>query len=122
MEVAGRNFVSGLPKTMMLSSNDTIEAFDEPLSSMLETIHNVLGRTPPELLSDITENGVCITGGGALLYGLDRLISEKTGLRCYVAEGAIFCVAIGTGMAADSSNMGLQNNMQNNRGEGFIIN
>lgn len=102
MEVAGRNFVSGLPKTITLNSNDIIEAFDEPLSSMLETIHNVLGRTPPELLSDITENGVCITGGGALLYGLDRLISEKTGLPCYVAEDAISCVAIGTGKAADN--------------------
>ena len=102
MEVAGRNLISGLPKMVTLSSNETIEALEEPLNAMMETLHGVLERIPPELSSDVAENGICMTGGGALLYGLDRLLSEKTGIPCYVAEDAISCVAIGTGMALDN--------------------
>ena len=105
MEVAGRNLISGLPKMVTLSSNETIEAFEEPLNTMMETLHSVLERIPPELSSDIAENGICMTGGGSLLYGLDRLFSEKTGIPCYVAEDAISCVAIGTGMALDNVNL-----------------
>ncbi len=102
MEVAGRNLISGLPKVVTISSNETIEALEEPLNTMMETLHGVLERVPPELSSDIAENGICMTGGGALLYGLDRLLSEKTGIPCYVAEDAISCVAIGTGLALDN--------------------
>ncbi len=102
MEVAGRNLISGLPKVVTISSNETIEALEEPLNTMMETLHGVLERIPPELSSDIAENGICMTGGGSLLYGLDRLLSEKTGIPCYVAEDAISCVAIGTGMALDN--------------------
>jgi len=102
MEVAGRNLISGLPKSVTLSSNETIEALEEPLNAMMETLHSVLERVPPELSSDIAENGICMTGGGSLLYGLDRLFSEKTGIPCYVAEDAISCVAIGTGLALDN--------------------
>jgi len=102
IEISGRNVVTGLPKTMRLSSNETIEAFEEPLGKMLEIVHTVLERTPPELASDIAESGICLTGGGALLYGLDKLISVKTGLPCYVADDAISCVAIGTGKSADN--------------------
>ena len=105
MEVAGRNLMSGLPKMVTLSSNETIEAFEETLNTMMETLHGVLERTPPELASDIAENGICMTGGGALLYGLDRLFSEKTGIPCYVAEDAISCVAIGTGLALDNMDL-----------------
>ena len=105
MEVAGRNLISGLPKVVTLSSNETIEALEEPLNSMMETLHGVLERVPPELASDIAENGICMTGGGALLYGLDRLLSEKTGIPCYVAEDAISCVAIGTGTALDNMDL-----------------
>lgn len=104
MEVAGRNLISGLPKVVTISSNETIEALEEPLNTMMETLHGVLERVPPELSSDIAENGICMTGGGALLYGLDRLLSEKTGIPCYVAEDAISCVAIGTGLALDNMN------------------
>ncbi len=103
MEVAGRNLISGLPKVVTISSNETIEALEEPLNTMMETLHGVLERVPPELSSDIAENGICMTGGGALLYGLDRLLSEKTGIPCYVAEDAISCVAIGTGLALDNA-------------------
>ena len=102
MEVSGRNLISGLPKTITLSSNETIEAFEDPLNSLMELLHGVLECVPPELSSDIAENGLCMTGGGSLLYGLDRMLSEKTGLPCYVAEDAISCVAIGTGLALDN--------------------
>ena len=105
MEVSGRNSITGLPKTITLGANDTIEAFDEPLRAIMETVHSVLERTPPELASDISESGICMTGGGSLLYGLDRLISYKTGLPCYIADDAISCVAIGTGLAADNMNL-----------------
>ena len=108
IEVAGRNCITGLPKVLTISSNDTIEAFDKALCAILQTIHNVLGRTPPELTSDIAENGICMTGGGSLLYGINRLVSERTGLPCYIADDAISCVAIGTGEAV--SGMGLSNN------------
>jgi rod shape-determining protein MreB len=102
MEVAGRNLISGLPKMVTLSSNEMIEALSEPLNAMMETLHGVLERIPPELSSDIAENGICMTGGGSLLFGLDRLLSEKTGIPCYVADDAISCVAIGTGMALEN--------------------
>ncbi|MBQ9942547.1 MAG: rod shape-determining protein MreB [Christensenellaceae bacterium] len=102
MEITGRNLISGLPKTITLSSNETIEAFQEPLNRIMETVHSVLERTPPELASDIAENGICMTGGGALLYGLDRLLTERCKIPCYVAEDAISCVAIGTGKALEN--------------------
>ena len=102
MEVTGRNLISGLPKTITLSSNETIEALQEPLNRIMETIHGVLERTPPELTADISENGICMTGGGSLLYGLDRLLTERTKIPCYVAEDAVSCVAIGTGKALES--------------------
>ncbi len=70
MEITGRNLISGLPKTVTISSNETIEAFREPLNLIMEKVHSVLERTPPELAADIAENGICMTGGGAMLYGL----------------------------------------------------
>jgi rod shape-determining protein MreB len=101
MEVAGRHFVTGLPTVLMLKSSDVAEAFYEPLNLMLRTILNVLERTPPELASDIAETGICVTGGGAYLYGIEQLITKQTGLPCYVADNAISCVVTGTGRAAD---------------------
>ena len=77
MEITGRNLISGLPKTVTISSNETIEAFREPLNLIMEKVHSVLERTPPELAADIAENGICMTGGGAMLYGLDRLLAER---------------------------------------------
>ena len=102
MEVTGRNMMNGLPKCISISSNETIEALEEPLQAILDTVHSVLERTPPELAADISENGICMTGGGALLYGLDRLIAEHTKIPCYVAEDAVSCVALGTGKALDN--------------------
>lgn len=102
MEVTGRNLISGLPKTITVSSNETIEAFQEPLNRIMETVHGVIERTPPELTADVAENGICMTGGGALLYGFDRLLTERCKIPCYVAEDAISCVAIGTGKALEN--------------------
>jgi len=101
MEVTGRNIISGMPKTVTLSSNETVEAFEEPLAIVLDAIHSVLEQTPPELASDIAENGICMTGGGSLLHGFDKLLTEKTNAPCYVAEDATSCVAIGTGKALE---------------------
>ncbi len=101
MDVTGRNLISGLPKSVNVGSNDMIEALEEPLQNILDTVHSVLERTPPELSADIAENGICMTGGGALLYGLDRLISEHTKIPCYVAEDAVSCVVRGTGKALE---------------------
>ena len=105
MEVTGRNLISGLPKTVTLSSNEMIEALEEPLNIVMESIHNVMERTPPELAADIAENGICMTGGGSLLFGMDRLLSERLKVPCYVAEDAISCVAIGTGKVLESTDL-----------------
>jgi rod shape-determining protein MreB and related proteins len=105
MEVTGRNLISGLPKTVNLSSNEMAEALVEPLEIIFEKIHSVLERTMPELAADIAERGICMTGGGSLLNGLDRYLSEKTKVPCYVAEDSISCVAIGTGKALEDLDM-----------------
>lgn len=102
MEVTGRNLISGLPKTINVSSTETMEALEEPLQALIEVVHSVLERTPPELAADISENGICMTGGGSLLYGLDKLVSEHTKIPCYIAEDAVSSVAIGTGKALES--------------------
>jgi rod shape-determining protein MreB len=101
MEVTGRNLISGLPKTITISSDEMLEALDEPLQSIVETIHGVLERTPPELAADISENGIVMTGGGSLLRGLDVLLQERLKLSVHIAEDAISCVAIGTGKALE---------------------
>ena len=79
-----------------------VEAMDESVQTIVESVYSVLERTPPELAADVSERGIVMTGGGALLYGLDHLISEHTRVPCYVAEDAISCVAIGTGRALES--------------------
>ena len=78
IDVKGRNLISGLPQALVVGSNEMIDALEEPLQSILESVRNLFERTPPELASDITENGICLTGGGALLYGMDKFISEHT--------------------------------------------
>ena len=102
MEVTGRNLVSGLPKTVNVGSDEMIEALDEPVQAILEAVHDVLERTPPEISSDIFDRGIIMTGGGALLYGLDMRIQQYTRVPCFVAEDAISCVAIGTGRALEN--------------------
>lgn len=101
MDVRGRNLVTGLPKTINISSDEMLEAMEEPIASIIEAVHSVLERTPPELAADIGNTGIVMTGGGALLYGLDKLIQEKTGIPTRLADDPIECVAIGTGKALD---------------------
>ena len=101
MEVRGRNLISGLPQTIVVGSNEMIDALEEPLQTVLECVRSIFERTPPELASDIAENGICLTGGGALLYGMDKFIADHTKVPCYVAEDPISCVAIGTGKARE---------------------
>ncbi|WP_077369543.1 rod shape-determining protein [Anaerosalibacter sp. Marseille-P3206] len=101
MEVRGRNLVTGLPKTINVSSDEMLEALEEPVNAIVETVHAVLERTPPELAADIGNTGIVMTGGGALLYGLDKLIQIKTGIPTRIADDPIECVAIGTGKSLD---------------------
>ncbi len=101
MEVRGRDLVTGLPRTVELSSEETHEAVFEVAASIVDTVKGVLERTPPELASDILEKGIVMTGGGALLDGLDRLLARQTQVPV-VAEDALSCVAVGTGKALDS--------------------
>lgn len=97
MEVRGRNLVTGLPKTIVVTSDETLEALREPAIQIVDAVHNVLERTPPELAADIYDRGIVLTGGGALLSGLDALIEEKTGINTMIAEDPLTAVAIGTG-------------------------
>ena len=109
IDVKGRNLISGLPQAITIGSNEMIDALEEPLQNILETVRNLFEKTPPELASDIAENGICLTGGGALLYGMDKFVAEHTKVPCYVAEDPISCVAIGTGKVLDNIDKGFVN-------------
>lgn len=102
IEIKGRCLMTGLPKTITVNSTEMMEAFEEPVERILEAVHNVLERTPPELVADISNNGIVMTGGGSLVDGFDKLITARTGIHTVVAEDAIFCVAEGTGKSLDS--------------------
>lgn len=97
IDVRGRNLITGLPKTISVTSEEMYEALQESVLTIVDVVHSVLEQTPPELASDISERGIVMTGGGSLLYGLDKLISEKTGINTIIAEDPVSCVAIGTG-------------------------
>lgn len=97
MEVKGRNLVTGLPKTIEVNSDETLEALREPAMQIVDSVHNVLERTPPELAADVYERGIVLTGGGSLLSGLDALIEEKTDINTVIADNPLTAVAIGTG-------------------------
>ena len=97
MDVRGRNLVTGLPQTVLVTSDETEEALREPTGQIVEAIHSVMERTPPELAADIADRGIVLTGGGALLHGLEKLIEEKTGITTITAEDPLSAVAIGTG-------------------------
>ena len=97
MDVRGRNLITGLPKTITVTSEETEEALREATSNVVEAVHSVLERTPPELAADIADRGIVLTGGGSLLQGLDQLIENKTGISVITADDALTCVAIGTG-------------------------
>ena len=100
-ECRGRDLVTGLPKSVDVSSEEIMAALEEPLHEICEAVHNVLERTPPELAADISNSGIMVTGGGALLYGIDKRIEDRTGIKVIIAEDPKSCVAIGTGKALD---------------------
>ena len=104
IEIKGRCLMTGLPKVITVTSTEMLEAFEEPVERILEAVHGVLERTPPELVADISNNGIVMTGGGSLVDGFDRLIEARTGIHTIVAEDAISCVAEGTGKSLDSLN------------------
>jgi rod shape-determining protein MreB len=97
MDVRGRNLVTGLPKTIRVSSEETEEALRETTSQIIDTIHSVLEKTPPELAADIADRGIVLTGGGSLLRGLEDLIESRTGINTMTAEDPMIAVAVGTG-------------------------
>ncbi|MBN2222195.1 MAG: rod shape-determining protein [Vallitaleaceae bacterium] len=97
MDVRGRNLITGLPKTITVTSDETEEALRETTSAIVDAVHSVLEKTPPELASDIADRGIVMTGGGSMLQGLDHLIESKTGINVITADDPLTCVAIGTG-------------------------
>ncbi len=101
MEIKGRCLMTGLPRIFTVTSSEILEALDEPATRIVEAIHSVLERTPPELVGDISTNGIVMTGGGSMIWGFDSLIQAKTGIETRVAENAVSCVALGTGAALD---------------------
>ncbi len=101
MEIKGRNLVDGLPKNILISPSEVREALADPISQVVEAIKMTLERTPPELSADIIDHGIMLTGGGALLRGLDKLVARETGMVVYVAENPLDCVALGTGKVLD---------------------
>ena len=114
MECRGRDLVTGLPKTVTITSEEIMEALEEPLNMICEAVHGVLEITPPELAADIGNSGIVLTGGGALLYGLDRKIADRTNMEVRVADDPKSCVAVGTGKALDEIDA-LQNTSLNRR-------
>lgn len=97
MEIRGQNLVTSLPGTIVINSQDIQEALREPISTIIEAIHSIFEKTPPELASDIIERGIVMTGGSSKIYGLDKLIKHSTGINAIIAEDAVGCVAMGTG-------------------------
>ena len=111
-EVKGRSLTNGLPKTVSISANELIEAFVEPMNVILESIHTVLERTPPQLSGDLKGNGIILSGGGSLIYGIDRLIERSTDIRTMVVDDPISCAAYGAGRMLNQLN-DMQDGMMN---------
>lgn len=101
MEIRGRSLLSGLPETVVITSTELMEALAETVGYIVEATHNVLERTPPELVGDISDRGIILIGGGSLIYGLDQLLSKELGINVRIADDPISCVAIGTGKALE---------------------
>lgn len=102
LDVRGRDLSTGLPKTVTVHSSEMLEALMEPALLIVDAVHSVLEKTPPELVADISDRGIYITGGGGLVDGLDKLLQEKTGINVMIAQDAVSCVALGTGKALDN--------------------
>ena len=103
IEVSGRNLAEGVPRSFTINSNEVLEALHEPLPGIVAAVKPALEQTPPELCADVAERGIVLTGGGALLRDLDRLITEETGLHVAVADDPLTCVARGGGRMLELS-------------------
>jgi len=101
MEVRGRDLIAGLPRTIPFTSSEVTEALEQPLQQIVSSVRAVLEETPPELSSDIIDKGMVMSGGGALLRNIDKLLTQVTGVPCHVAENSLDCVALGTGLALE---------------------
>ncbi len=99
--IRGLDRTTRLPPEFTITSDDTLSALEEPGRQILEAVHEVLSRTPPELISDISQDGIIMTGGGCLVYGFDKLVAEYTRIHVYIADDPVSCVARGTGAAGD---------------------
>jgi len=97
MDIRGRNLLSGLPRSISVASSEILEALEEPMGVIVNAVMKVLEQTPPELSADISDRGIIMTGGGSLIYGIDKLLHEKTGINVIVADNAVSCVALGIG-------------------------
>lgn len=102
MDIRGRDLITGLPKTITVHSSEMLEALIETAMMIVDSVHSVLEKTPPELAADISDKGIYMTGGGCLVDGLDKLLQEKTGINVMIAQDAVSCVALGTGKALDN--------------------
>ncbi len=100
-EIRGRDMVSGLPKTVVLTSEEIRGALEEPLSQIIDAVKETLDRTPPELASDIMDRGIMLAGGGSLLLGLDERLREETQMPAHLAESPLTCVAVGSGRSLE---------------------
>lgn len=100
-EIKGRCLITGLPKVVTVTSEEMLVALEECATQIVDAVHMVLEKTPPELVGDISNGGILLTGGGSLIYGLDQLIAQETGLEVSIAENAVYCVAKGTGKSLD---------------------
>jgi rod shape-determining protein MreB len=119
MQCSGRDLVTGLPRDIEMTSDEMLEALDEPLTQICDAAHGVLERTPPELAADISMGGLVITGGGALLYGIDKRVQDRIGIDVRIAEDPLSCVAIGTGKALDNIDI-IEKSEMNRRKKNFI--
>lgn len=105
VEIKGRCLMTGLPRVFTVTSTEVLEAFEEVTARIVEAIHSVLERTPPELVGDISTNGIVMTGGGSMVWGFDKLIASKTGIPTRIADDAVSCVAYGTGKCLENLEM-----------------
>jgi len=114
MDCRGRDLITGLPKNITITSEEMQDALGETVNAVCDAVHAVLEKTPPELASDISSRGIIMTGGGALLHGLNKLVEKKTGIPTFIAEDAVSCVAKGTGMSLEHLDV-LEKSMMSSR-------
>jgi len=116
MDCRGRDLITGLPRTITVTAEEMMEALHEPIHAIADAVHSVLEKTPPELSSDISSRGIVMTGGGSLLNGLNKLIEKRTGIPTYIADDAVSCVAMGTGLSLNHLDVLEKSMMTSRRG------